>query len=122
MTNAATLDTFLLDTDNWDLVLDSNGNWAIASPPYAVAQDVASAIKTFQGEVYYDSTLGVPYTQEILGEQPPLNVVVSDIEAAALAVPGVVTANCTVSSFQNGDVEGQVEFVDSDHSTGVVGL
>lgn len=122
MTNVATMDTFLLDTDNWDLVLDSNGNWAIASPPYAVAQDVASAIKTFQGEVYYDSTLGVPYTQEILGEQPPLNVVVSDIETAALAVPGVVKANCTVSSFQNGDVEGQVEFVDSDHSTGVVGL
>lgn len=121
MTAGPTMQTFLLDLDNWDLVLDSNGNWAIASPPYAVAQDVSSAIKTFKGEVYYDDTLGVDYG-EILGEQPSLNIVTSDMETAALVVPGVVTATCTVSSFENRDVDGQVEFTDSDHNTGTVGL
>ena len=54
-------DTLLLDLTNWDLVLDVNGNIAIARPPYALAQDAASAVKTFQGECYYDTTLGIPY-------------------------------------------------------------
>lgn len=121
MTAGPTQQTFLLDLDQWDLVLDSNGNWAIASPPYAVAQDVSSAIQTFQGEVYYDNTLGVTY-QDILGQQPPLNVVTSDMETAALVVPGVVAATSTVSSFENSEVDGQVQFTDSDHNTGTVGL
>jgi hypothetical protein len=121
MTDVATMQTLLLTLDTWDLCADSNGNIAIASPPYAVAQDVASAIQTFESEVYYDKTLGVDYG-EILGQQPSLNVVTSDMETASLAVPGVVTANCAVSSFTNGDVVGQVEFTDSDHNTGTVGL
>jgi len=60
------MDTLLLDLDNWDLTVDAAGNWAVASPPYAIAQDVASAIKTFQlqagpndpvlGECWYDNT------------------------------------------------------------------
>ena len=39
--------TLLLDPDTWDLTVDNNGNIAVAAPPYAVAQDVASAIRTF---------------------------------------------------------------------------
>lgn len=121
MTAAPTMQTLLLDLDNWDLVLDSRGNIAIASPPYATAQDVSSAIRTFEGEVYYDDTLGVPY-QGILGDQPPLNIITSDMESAALAVPGVVTATCTISSFENRDVDGGVQFTDSDGNAGEVGL
>lgn len=121
MTDVATMQTLLLDVDAWDLVLDSLGNIAVASPPYATAQDVSSAIQTFESEVYYDDTLGVLY-QGILGEQPPLNVVTGDMETAALGVPGVVTATCTISSFQNRDVDGGVQFTDSDGNTGTVGL
>ncbi len=40
--------TLLLDTDEWDLVLDANGDIALADEPYAISQDVASAIRTFQ--------------------------------------------------------------------------
>lgn len=122
MTTAATMQTLLLDVGSWDLVLDSLGNIAVASPPYAVAQDVSSAIQTFEGEVYYDDTLGVPYTQGILGDQPPLNVVTGDMEAAALEVPGVVTATCSISSFEDRAVDGGVQFTDSDNNTGTVGL
>jgi hypothetical protein len=62
--------TLLLDTATWDLVLDVKGNIAIASEPYSLAQDAASAIKTFLGEVWYDTTQGVPYFEQILGKPP----------------------------------------------------
>ena len=42
-----TYSTLLLDQTEWDLVLDASGNIALASPPYALAQDVASAVRTF---------------------------------------------------------------------------
>ncbi len=52
---------FALDTVAWDLTVDTTGNIAVASNPYSMAQDAASAIRTFQGEVYYDTTLGIPF-------------------------------------------------------------
>ena len=42
--------TLLLDLNAWDLVLDSSGNIALASEPYSVVQDVASALRTFAGD------------------------------------------------------------------------
>jgi len=70
----ALLNTLLLDQTAWDLVIDSNGNIAMASPPYSLAQDVASAIKLFQGELWYDTSKGIPYFNEILGHMPPLSL------------------------------------------------
>jgi hypothetical protein len=88
--------TIILDQSEWDLVADSNGNIAIAEPPYAVAQDVASAIRTFKGELWYNQTKGVPYFQEILGTLPPPSLFRGYIEDAALSVPGVVAAQCQI--------------------------
>ena len=51
--------TLLLDPLKWDLVVDAAGNIAVASPPYALAQDAASSIKLFSGECYYDTSIGV---------------------------------------------------------------
>lgn len=104
--------TVLLDRTAWDLVLDSNGNIAVAKPTYALAQDVASAVKLFQGELYYDTTKGVPYFQQILGQLPPQSYIQAQLEAAAKTVPGVVTARCTISSFSNRKVTGTIEFID----------
>lgn len=117
---AGSKSTLLLDNSYWDLVLDSNGNIAVAAPPYAVAQDVASAIKTFEGEVYYDTTLGVPYFQQILGMTPPLSVFQADMVAAALTVPSVQSAVCTIQSFQGREIKGQVQFTTSAGQTGSV--
>jgi len=116
--------TLLLDLTNWDLCLDSSGNIALASPPYALAQDVASAIRTFLGEVWYDDTLGIPYFQTILGKTPPLSVFQEYMVNAALTVPGVVKANCIVQSFspETRTVIGQVQFIDSNGNTGTVQL
>lgn len=105
--------TLLLDQTEWDLVLDSAGNIALASPPYALAQDVASAIKLFLGELWYDTAQGIPYFQEILGQLPPISILTQLIENQALTVPGVVTARCLIQSFDARSVTGQIQFTDN---------
>jgi len=119
---AETGDTLLLDITAWDLVLDSNGDIALASPPYAVAQDVASAIKLFLGELWYDTTQGVPYWTNILGKAPSLSQLAQFMNQAALTVPGVVTANTVITGFVDRQVTGQVQFSTSDGTTTTVNL
>jgi hypothetical protein len=102
--------TLLLDTDVWDLVLDSNGNIAVADDPYALAQDVASAIKLFQGELFYDTTKGVPYFTQIFGQLPPTGIITQFMEKAAQTVPEVANAQCTIQSFNSRSLTGTVEF------------
>lgn len=114
--------TLLLDGEHWDLVLDSAGNWAVASEPYALAQDVASAIRLFQGELWYNTTPGVSYFADVLGKAPPVQLYKELIVRAALTVPGVVSATCTIESFENRTVKGQVIFRDSTGQTGTVGI
>lgn len=106
------MDTMLLDTAQWDLITDAQGNWAVASNPYSEAQDVASAIKLFLGEAYFDVSQGIPYFGQIFGVRPNLQFVKSQIEAAALTVPGVVKALCLFASFDNRNLTGQVQIID----------
>lgn len=128
------MDTWLLDQETWDICLDANGNWAIASAPYSLAQDVATAVRTVLGECWYDTTLGVPWLsngdQNILGN--PLNVTVFQelmVKAALEAVPAtadvyVVSAKCVITSFNRTTrvVLGQIQFVDSTGGQGSVNL
>lgn len=106
--------TLLLDRSAWDLVLDTSGNIAMAKPAYALAQDVASAVKTFLGEVYYDSTLGIPYFADVLGQLPPRAFIAALVKKAALTVPGVVTVKVTIQTFTARVLSGKIEFIDSE--------
>lgn len=119
---SAPYSTFLLDNDNNDLCFDSFGNLAVAAPPYAVAQDVATAIKTFLGDCYYDQTLGIDYFGQILGKTPPLSVFTEALVSAALSVPTVVSAAVTIESFSNRAVVGYVKFTDETGVTQQVSL
>jgi hypothetical protein len=110
-----TFNTLLLDIQAWDLVLDSYGNIALASPPYALAQDVASAIKLFSNELFYAPESGIPYFDEILSRFPPASLITGYMENAALTVPGVVSAQVIISSFDNRTVTGQCLFVDENN-------
>lgn len=124
------MDTLLLAVDTRDLCLDASGNIAVASTPYALAQDVASCLRTFIGEVWYDDTLGIPYFQKILGKSPPLTVFQALMEQTALtAVPTtadvyVVSATCIIQSFDIASrvITGQVQFTDSTGQTGSVSI
>lgn len=104
--------TLLLDTSAWDLVLDVSGNIAVAADPYALAQDSASAIRTFLGECWYDTTLGVPYFQSILGRAPNVSLMKTKFADAAGTVPGVISAKCFITSVRGRNVLGQVQVTD----------
>lgn len=106
--------SLLLDQSAWDLVLDVNGNIALASAPYSIAQDVASAVRTFLGECWYDNSLGLPYWQNILGQFAPLQFVDQQITKAAFTIPNVVETKVTFTSFTNRVLNGQIQIIDTD--------
>lgn len=105
--------TLLLDTVAWDLVTDSYGNIAVAAEPYALAQDSASSIKLFQGELWYDTSQGVPYWEQVLGQAPPLILMKTFFNEAALSVPGVKGAQSFIRSVAGRKVTGQVQTKDT---------
>lgn len=86
----------------------------MAAPPYALAQDVASAVRTFSDEVWYDGAQGIPYFEQVLGYLPPISLLKQLIVNRALTVSGVVSAQCVISSFNTvtRDLVGQIQFVD----------
>lgn len=114
--------TLLLDVSGWDLLADAAGNIAAAVAPYQHAQDVASALRTFLGEVWYDTSVGIPYFTEVLGHTPPVTFFQELMVQAAKTVPGVVSAECTIEAFENRKVTGQVTFTTDDGQTGTVAL
>lgn len=104
------MDTLLLDRTTWDVCLDARGNIAIASEPYAIAQDVASSVRLFLGECYYDTSRGVPHFQKILGHSPPLGIFKSALETAALTHPEVSTATVFITGGgSDREVRGQIQ-------------
>lgn len=105
--------SLLLDRTAWDLVLNASGNIAVASEPYAISQDVASACKLFAGELWYATNKGIPYFSEILGHWPPLAVVRAELVKAAMTVPGVVSAQVVISSLDKRTLTGQIQFIDT---------
>jgi hypothetical protein len=116
-------DTWLLSWDTLDSCLDANGNIAVASAPYSIAQDVATQESTFLGECWYDTSQGVPYWQQILGKRPPASLMVSLLEAQALLVPDVATATATIGGInaKRGAI-GQMIIVDTDGNETTVPL
>lgn len=90
------MNTLRLDHAAWDIVLDDAGNLAVETGLLAMAQDVASACRTFLGEAWYDTTLGIPYTDRILGYLPPTSFLQAQFQGQALLVPQVAAAKVTL--------------------------
>lgn len=104
--------TLLLNVASWDLSLDTNNNIAVAAEPYSLAQDAASAIQTYLGEVYYDTTIGVPYLTQVFGQSIPLSLLKQLLVDAALSASAdIASAQVFISSFSNRELGGQVQIV-----------
>lgn len=120
--------TLLLDRTLWDLVADSEGNIAAASGPYASIQDVSSQARAFRGEVYYDTTQGLPYLisargqQTILGELPPAQFMKAQYVQAAKMIGTVTGAVVFFSALSKRELHGQIQVALTDGSTQIVGL
>lgn len=101
--------TFLLDRDAWDVALDASGNIAVATEPYSQVQDAASAVRVFEGEAYYNTTLGVPYWSDVLGRSQPSQIMRARAQQAALTVPGVIDATAVLVSLPDRALGGQIQ-------------
>ena len=84
--------TLTLDLDTWDIGLDSAGQIAVSTGPYAIAQDVANACRLFTNDAYYDPRRGVPHFSIELGRIPNPAMLREKLRQAALSVEGVVDA------------------------------
>lgn len=114
--------SLLLDQDTWDLIVDANGNMALCSEPYAVAQDVSCAIRTFSGELIFDLDRGIPYFEEILGKTPPLQLIQNTITNEALKVQNVSQARTIINKSDNGNISGEIQIIDTDGEQANVGF
>lgn len=113
--------TLLLDRDGWDLCLDAAGNIAMASEPYSQTQDAASACRVFFQEAYYDTTLGIPYFTDVLGQYQPTQILRARFKEAALTVPGVTDATTYLDLDENRQITGQLQ-ITTDAGTQVTTL
>lgn len=115
--------TLLLDRDPWDLCQDALGNIALASEPYAIVQDVASAARLFLGELYYGPPArGIPYFTDGLGQVFPTAVLKQKLIEAAKAVPGVTSAECFLTKVEARAIGGQIQIKTTGGQTLVVTL
>ncbi len=92
-----------------DITLDSRGDIAMATGDLALAQDAASAIKTFLGEVYWDTTIGIPYFTQIFGRKPPLALLKEQFIGAAKTVPDIVSVRVFLTGLSDRVLAGQVQ-------------
>lgn len=93
---------------SWDIQLDPAGNLVLTDPDASLAQDVASAIRTFLGECWYDVAMGLPYFQAILGQRPPASLVRSKIKQTAKRVAGVDTVDVSTLALSNRNLTGVI--------------
>ena len=103
----------------WDLYADSSGNIAMLTGISAILQDVATAVRLFLAELWYDTTQGVPYATQILAKMPPANILQSQLIAAGMTVPGVTNIVCTFTNFSNRTLSGTLA-VTAGSQTGTV--
>lgn len=108
------MDSINIDSVNNDLFVDVAGNLAVATGGAALALNAACAIRTFKGEVFFDSTQGLPYFQSILGKNAPLEYIRSQLTQAALGSdPNIVASKVYFSSLTGRKLSGQVQVSDS---------
>jgi hypothetical protein len=114
--------SLLLDNTTWDLCIDASGNIAVGAAPYALAQDAASSIRTFKGEVWYDTARGIPYFEQILGKFPSPAFMKAQFVAAAMLVPGITRARCYITGTKGRTITGQVQITDKTGATSLAGF
>lgn len=116
-------DTIYLNPETWDLDIDASRNIAMASTPYAQAQNVASACRVWQNECPLRKVRGVPYEASVLGYRPTLLQLAGWFKTEAALVVGVdtVTPVLTFDSSARG-LGGQIQLTLTDGNTANVSI
>jgi len=104
------MDSLNITDDGNDLFVDSSGNIAVATGSFALALNAACAIRTFSGECFYNTTLGIPYFSTILGKNPPVEYLRSQLSATALSSdPDIKSTTVYFTSITDRKLSGQVQ-------------
>lgn len=94
-----TAHTLYLNPDSWDITLDSSGRIARSTQAYAIAQNVANAVRLFTGEAFFAMDEGIPHFDIELGKtRPALSVLRARMREAALNVEGVQDAQVNINT------------------------
>jgi hypothetical protein len=86
-------DTLALTSDTWDISFTPSGDLPLATSSTACLQDVLSALLVWRGELYYNSTFGVPYRSFLGSPLPPRGLLQHFLTTVASSVPGVTSAS-----------------------------
>ena len=101
--------TLYLTPDNWDITLDSSGRLQTSANAYAIAQNVANAVRLFTNEAYFAMDEGIPHFEIELGfTRPALSVLRARMREAALNVEGVLDAQITLDDVQERKLTGEI--------------
>jgi len=101
--------TLYLTPDNWDITLDSSGRLQTSANAYAIAQNVANAVRLFTGEAFFAQDEGIPHFDIELGyTRPALSVLRARMREAALNVEGVLDAQITLDDVQDRKLTGEI--------------
>lgn len=101
--------TLYLTPDNWDITLDSSGRLQTSANAYAIAQNVANAVRLFTGEAFFAQDEGIPHFEIELGfTRPVLSVLRARMREAALNVDGVLDAVVNLDGVQNRRLTGEI--------------
>lgn len=104
-----TAHTLYLQPDTWDITLDSSGRIARSTQAYAIAQNVANAVRLFTGEAFFAMDEGIPHFDIELGKtRPALSVLRARMREAALNVEGVLDAQITLDEVQERKLTGEI--------------
>ena len=104
-----TAHTLYLNPDSWDITLDSSGRIARSTQAYAIAQNVANAVRLFTNEAFFAMDEGIPHFDIELGKtRPALSVLRTRMREAALNVEGVLDAQITLDDVQERKLTGEI--------------
>ena len=104
-----TAHTLYLQPDSWDITLDSSGRISRSTQAYAIAQNVANAVRLFTGEAFFAMDEGIPHFDIELGKtRPALSVLRARMREAALNVEGVLDAQITLDDVQERKLTGEI--------------
>lgn len=82
-----------LDTIGDLRLTDAGDDLVLVDGIDAIAQDLTTRLRTFQGEWFLDTRIGMPYFQKVLGQKPRIGVLQSLFGEAILSTPGVNSFN-----------------------------
>jgi hypothetical protein len=88
-----------IKTNNNDFVIVNN-NLVLVEGREFVQQNLKQRLQTLLGECELDTSLGIPYIEEILGKRRQQSIVENILKDAILSTPGVIKLNSFSLEFE----------------------